>query len=205
MKAYVFDFSKFFGDDEMPTGGGRGFLKDSLYFVAFPGVRISESFAVILRYSNGRIEANHSNYIPLDILNRANAFIRGGRMRASPFECNSRFLWAILPGNKLDSGEIAVASFDFVAKFIEDEYPGARLTPFEVKLLCNLLSGRSLSEVAEKNERSIETLRTQARNIREKLSVTKTSSLDFKVGFNIVNRLMSKSERIVLLANGNPA
>lgn len=83
------------------------------------------------------------------------------------------------------TGRIAVLSPKAIAGFLRGWFPTVRITPALQRLLTCSIAGLSLSEISKLDGKSNDTLKTQARELRSRLEMDKTSDLSRILGIRL--------------------
>lgn len=83
-------------------------------------------------------------------------------------------------------GFVVVLSPEAVERFTAAQFPNAKLTPALVRLLICFLGGMSLTEGARHDDKSVETRKSQSRELRQRLGLERTSDIMRVVGARLV-------------------
>ncbi|WP_147457544.1 hypothetical protein [Paracoccus alkanivorans] len=197
MRTVFFDFTTFTQAPPLPN---RTQSERSLQgFASSSAIEISGTISPVLKFTADGFESEFFNTIPHHYRVFAKECLGSFRKLPYPFYFGSNILWTMLPGKYPASGEIVMFSINAIIKFIEREFHGEKITTAEATLLCKLISGHLLEDIARDSHKSISTLRTQSRRIREKIEIKRISNLDFLVGFRLVFLSRNKENRLTIL------
>ncbi len=75
------------------------------------------------------------------------------------------------------SGQIAIVDDHALSSFLEDSFPGQRITAVLRRLATLLMAGYSLTEAAKIDGKSFETIKSQARELKGRLGLRRTDDI----------------------------
>lgn len=87
------------------------------------------------------------------------------------------------------TGTVAVVSPEALAQFLAEHFPGARPTPAMLRLIACYLGGLSLTGGAKLDGKSVETRKSQARELRRRLGLERAEDVSRTVGARLVSEV----------------
>lgn len=87
------------------------------------------------------------------------------------------------------TGFVVVVSPDALAWFLAEHFPDANPTPALLRLICCYLGGLPLSEGARRDGKSVETRKSQARELRQRLNLERADDIQRIVGARLIAEL----------------